>query len=57
MKDVVKTGRGGLIVNNLGVFPGNVKWFGNQVWDVLSNQHIQIEVKGVNLFSKVCKTW
>jgi hypothetical protein len=55
-KNLVETGRGGLVVNDLGVFLRDLEWLGDQVRDVASNQHIWVEVEGVDLFSEVYET-
>jgi hypothetical protein len=52
-KNLVETGRRGLVVNDLSVFLRDLEWLGNQVRDIASNQHIWVEVKRVDLFAQV----
>ena len=49
----METGGGGLVVNNLGEFFGDLERLGDQVRNVASDQHIRIEMKGIVLFSKL----
>jgi hypothetical protein len=53
VKDLVATRRGGMVVKNLSIFLRDLKWFGDQVWDIASNQHIWIEVKWFDLVPQV----
>jgi len=54
-KDFVEMGGGRLVVNNRGVFFVDFKRLGDQILYVVTDQHVWVELKGIDLFSKAYK--
>ena len=42
-----------MVINDLGVFTGNIKRLRDEVRNVLANKHIRVEVGGVDLLGEV----
>jgi hypothetical protein len=52
-EDLVKTRRGGLIIDQLGILPRNVEGLGNKIGDVLANQEVRVQVSGIDFLREI----
>lgn len=53
LKNFIKARGGGLVINDLSVFPGDVKWSGDEVGYVLPNKSVGIQMSGVDFFREI----
>jgi len=53
LQDFIEFGRGRLIINNLNITARDVERFGYEVGDIFPNEHVGIEMRGIDFFGEI----
>ena len=53
LENLVQLGRGSLIVDDLSVLAGNIKWLHNEVRNVFAYKHIRVKMVRIDFLGKI----